>query len=71
MRIEAAVDMTAENAVELADRSAVMLQRYASVQHKDPRAPQNLYPIAALERELRRRLGDPAYVDRRLRMEAG
>ena len=71
VRIEAAADMTAENAVELGDRSTVMLQRYASVQHKDPRAPQNLYPIAALERELRRRLGDPAYVERCLRMEAG
>ena len=32
--------------------------RYASAQHKEARAPQNLYPISGLERELRRRLGD-------------
>jgi hypothetical protein len=39
----------------------------ASEPHLDPRAPQNLVPIAALERELRRRLGDPAFVYRALR----
>ena len=37
---------------------------------KDPRAPQNLYPIAGLERELRRRLGDPALLYRSLRAAA-
>jgi len=34
---------------------------------KDPRAPQNLYPIAGLERELRRRLGNPQILHRSLR----
>ena len=32
------------------------LPAFASAPHKDTRSPQNLYPIAGLERELRRRL---------------
>lgn len=36
------------------------LPRYAGVSHVDPRAPQNLQPVGALERELRRRCGDTA-----------
>ena len=43
------------------------LQRFASEPHKDSRAPQNLYPIAGLEAALRRRLGDPALLERSLR----
>ena len=35
--------------------------------HLDPRAPQNLIPIGALERELRRGLGDAELVNRKLR----
>ena len=42
----------------LADTVSVALPRFASVPHKDPRAPQNLAPIGALERLLRHRLGD-------------
>ena len=42
------------------------LPRFASRLHKDPRAPQNLSPIGGLERELRRRLGDPAVLYRSL-----
>jgi hypothetical protein len=36
--------------------------------HIDPRAPQNLVPIGALERELRHRMGDPGLVYRALRL---
>ena len=43
------------------------LPRFASEPHKDGRAPQNLYPIAGLEGELRRRLGDPHLLERGLR----
>ncbi len=57
-------------AVRLADRVTALLPRFASAAHKDSRAPQNLYPIAGLERALRRRLGDPALVDRALRAAA-
>jgi hypothetical protein len=46
------------------------LPRYASARHKDPRAPQNLYPIGGLERELRRRLGDKELAIRALRSSA-
>ena len=46
------------DAVALADVVAATLPRFASEPHKDSRAPQNLYPIAGLERALRRRLGD-------------
>jgi hypothetical protein len=55
------------DAVALADSVTVMLPRFASEPHKDARAPQNLYPIGALERALRRRLGDPGVLYRALR----
>ena len=67
VRMEASEDLTAKQAVERADIAAALLPRYASAPHKDPRAPQNLHPIAGLERELRRRLGDSGYVQRALR----
>ena len=51
----------------VADRVTAILPATASQPHIDPRAPQNLVPVAALERELRRRLGDPGYVYRALR----
>jgi hypothetical protein len=54
-----------------ADRVTASLPRFASASHKDPRAPQNLYPISGLERVLRRRLGDPLLVLRALRAAAG
>lgn len=50
----------------LADRATALLPLVASLAHVDPRAPQNLVPIGALERELRRRLGDPAFVYRQV-----
>ncbi|GIU87468.1 MAG: hypothetical protein KatS3mg009_1983 [Acidimicrobiia bacterium] len=51
----------------LADRVSLALPRFASEGHKDSRAPQNLYPIGGLERDLRHRLGDAALVYRALR----
>ena len=41
-------------------------RRFATEPHKDTRAPQNLYPIGGLERELRHRLGDQALLFRSL-----
>jgi hypothetical protein len=70
VRLEAGGDLAVAEAKRLADVSAVTLPAYASVPHKDPRAPQNLFPIAGLERELRRRLGDAAFVHRALRLAA-
>lgn len=69
-RLEASGDLRASEAVELANLSAATLPAYASVPHKDPRAPQNLFPIGGLERELRHRLGDAALVLRALRTTA-
>ena len=66
VRCEASADVPLAAARRLADTTAAALPRFASKPHKDPRAPQNLYPIAGLERELRRRLGDAAWVWRAL-----
>lgn len=71
VRLELSADRTVSDASALADLATLTLPRYASAPHKDPRAPQNLYPIAGLERELRRRLGDPTLVHRALRAAAG
>ncbi|MBX3167416.1 MAG: hypothetical protein KF760_08385 [Candidatus Eremiobacteraeota bacterium] len=43
------------------------LPAFAGVAHLDPRAPQNLQPIAGLEKELRRRCGDPGLALRAVR----
>jgi hypothetical protein len=67
VRCEASADLPLADARRLADVTALTLPRFASSPHKDPRAPQNLYPIAGLERELRRRLGDAAWIWRAVR----
>jgi hypothetical protein len=69
-RLEASGDLRAAEATALADRSPVTLPGYASVPHKDPRVPQNLFPIGGLERALRHRLGDAARVQCALRIAA-
>ena len=58
------------DAVALANVTAAVLPRFASEPHKDTRAPQNLYPIGGLERELRHRLGDQALLFRSLQRAA-
>lgn len=70
VRCEASADLAVAQVRALADLTCVTLPRFASAPHKDARAPQNLYPIAALERELRRRLGDVAHLERQLRLAA-
>ncbi|MCP5027840.1 MAG: hypothetical protein GY929_16315 [Actinomycetia bacterium] len=57
-------------AVLTANQVTTLLPRYATRPHQDARAPQNLHPIAGLERELRRRMGDPALLWRGLRLAA-
>lgn len=71
VRIECAADLPLDEVIRLADLSQVSLGRFASAQYKDGRAPQNLYPIGGLERELRHRLGDPQVLYRGLREAAG
>jgi hypothetical protein len=70
VRIECSADLPVYEVVRLAGLSQVCLGRFASAAYKDARAPQNLYPIAGLERELRRRLGDPRLLYRALRRTA-
>ena len=60
-------DIDRDAARTLADEVTALLPRFASSPHRDVRAPQNLYPIGALERHLRRRLGSAEVVARRLR----
>jgi hypothetical protein len=53
-----------ERAVSLADLTTQHLPRFASSPIWDSRAPQNLYPFAALEQRLRHELGDHNWIRR-------
>ncbi len=63
-RLEAPAARGLDEARQLADLSARVLPRFASDAARDPRAPQNLYPIGGLEAQLKHRLGDPSVVRR-------
>ena len=67
VRCELPNDVPLNEAVRIADATAVTLPRFASEPHRDPRAPQNLVPIGGLESELRHRLGDKLLLERMLR----
>jgi hypothetical protein len=71
VRVEAATGRSRDEAVRLADRVTATLGRFASRGFQDPRAPQNLLPIGALERELHHRMGDRGLFLRALRRAAG
>jgi hypothetical protein len=58
---------SATDAIRRADCVSACLPRFASSSHKEPRAPQNLVPIAGLEQRLRHLLGDPVLLERSLR----
>ncbi len=64
VRLETMASIGIEAAVRLADLTTVHLPRFASSAIWDARAPQNLYPFAALEQRLRHELGDHAWVRR-------
>ena len=67
VRCEISASRSIDEARLLANRISATLPKFASEPHKDPRAPQNLYPIAGLERQLKRRLGDQRLLDHSLR----
>lgn len=67
VRCEASGRLPKDAVRVIADRTAALLPIVGSEPHIDPRAPQNLVPIGALERELRHRMGDPGLVYRALR----
>ncbi len=64
LRVETAAPEV--EALRLARVSLSVFPRLASRPFRDPRAPQNLVPVGALERELGRRLGSAPLVRRRL-----
>jgi hypothetical protein len=64
VRLEADATVGLEVARELADFAASVLPMFASQPGRDPRAPQNVYPVGALEAHLRHRLGDPQLIRR-------
>jgi len=70
VRCELPATGSAIAAIERADLVSACLPRFASQAHKEPRAPQNLVPIAGLEQRLRHLLGDPFVLERALRQAA-
>jgi hypothetical protein len=66
VRLEVSDSVGREEARRLADVTAATLPAFAPPRSRDPRAPQNLLPIGALESQLRRRLGDPRVARRRI-----
>lgn len=67
VRLEIPIGVGLEVAAREADRAACFLPRFAGIPHKDPRAPQNLQPIGALENHLRHLLGDSRLAGRAVR----
>jgi hypothetical protein len=51
----------------MADSFALFIPRYAGIPYIDPRAPQNLQPVGALESHLRHLLGDVGLAERAIR----
>lgn len=64
VRLEVRAALGLARAMELANFSAVRLPQFASSAVRDPRAPQNLVPVGALEEQLRHRLGDAVTIRR-------
>ena len=63
-RLEISTGARLDQARIAADLTARLLPELASTLERDPRAPQNLLPIGALERALRHALGDPQWIRR-------
>jgi hypothetical protein len=64
IRLEVPGSLPQPDAARLADQSARVLPRLASSAARDPRSPQNLIPVGALEVALTHRLGDRRWVSR-------
>ncbi len=67
IRIDLDAIVPLERAKAIADQSTYLIPHYASHPTRDPRAPQNLTPVGALEKELGRRMGNRELISRRLR----
>lgn len=66
VRLELSSEIPFDTAQKIADRTTHLIPEYSSHPYKDPRAPQNLTPVGALERELGRRMGDANLIKRRV-----
>lgn len=64
VRMEVSSHVGVDVAARLANAAATQLPRFVPPRGRDPRAPQNLLPIGALEGHLRRCLGDARLVRR-------
>jgi hypothetical protein len=67
VRLEFSTSTGIEATRPLANVLTFRLPRYAGLLYRDPRAPQNLQPIGALETHLRRHLGSEALAERAVR----
>lgn len=67
VRLEIPQSAGLDAAMGVADAVAATLPRYAGIAHCDPRAPQNLQPVGALEKRLRHLLGDGGLARRAVR----
>jgi hypothetical protein len=67
VRIDLDGSIDIDRAQAIADQSTYLIPQYASHPIRDPRAPQNLTPVGALEKELGRRMGSRELISRRLR----
>jgi hypothetical protein len=67
VRLEVPQAAGLDAAVDVADQAAAILPAFAGIAHRDPRAPQNLQPIGALESSLRHQLGHPGLARRAVR----
>ncbi len=70
VRIQALAGPMPENRIaeasKLADWLCYKLPKFATRQHQDPRAPQQLLPIRALEADMRRQMGNSQIIRRRI-----
>ena len=64
VRVEVSSSVGEQEAIRLADLSASILPQFASSPAWDARAPQNLFPLSALESDLHHSLGDHLWVRR-------
>ena len=66
VRLELSSDIPLETAQKIADQTTYLIPEYSSHPYKYPRAPQNLTPVGALERELGRHMGNANLIKRRV-----
>jgi hypothetical protein len=67
VRLEIPQSAGEQAAISVADAVAATIPRFAGIAHRDPRAPQNLQPVGALEKHLRHALGDGRLARRAVR----